>query len=306
MRVRLSFANAYSGTLHLYAVDWDAIGGAENITVDDGSGPRRSAISAFVDGAWVHAPISVGAGGSVVITADKTAGTSAVLAGLFLGGAGATSGISLAKSANPTTYSAVGQTITYGYTITNTGNVSLGSSQFTVSDDHIGSPLGTAFKLRARRSRSPQRDGRLTKTYTISPGRPQRRLGHQQGYRVGSRADLEPGDRHRHRGGDLRHQPRQERQPDDVQRRRPDHHLQLHGDQHRQREPRAPFTVCDDKATRPTLPSRARRFSTRASRSPAPPATRSPRPTSTPARSPTRPRRTVPRRHRPRTRTPRR
>ena len=90
LRVRLSFATAYSGTLHLYAVDWDAYGGNryENITVDDGSGPRVAHLtSSFVPGAWIHAPITVGAGGSVVVTVDRTAGNSAVLAGLFLGGA---------------------------------------------------------------------------------------------------------------------------------------------------------------------------------------------------------------------------
>ena len=92
LRVRLSFANAYSGTLHLYAVDWDAYGGNryENITVDDGSGPRVAhLLTTFVPGAWIHAPISVPAGGSVTVTVDRTAGNSAVLAGLFLGGASA-------------------------------------------------------------------------------------------------------------------------------------------------------------------------------------------------------------------------
>ena len=79
-----------------------------------------------------------------------------------------TSGISLAKSANPTTYSAVGQTITYGYTITNTGNVSLGSTQFTVSDDHIGSPLGTAFNCGAPVALAPNATVGCTKSYTIS------------------------------------------------------------------------------------------------------------------------------------------
>ena len=43
VRLRLNFANAYSGTLHLYAVDWDAYGATlENVTVDDGSGPRTA------------------------------------------------------------------------------------------------------------------------------------------------------------------------------------------------------------------------------------------------------------------------
>ena len=92
----------------------------------------------------------------------------AVLNGLFLGGAGTTSGISLAKSASPTTYSAVGQTITYAYTITNTGNVTLGSAQFTVSDDHIGSPLGTAFNCGAPVALAPNATVGCTKSYTIS------------------------------------------------------------------------------------------------------------------------------------------
>ena len=82
--------------------------------------------------------------------------------------AAVTSGISLAKSASPTTYSAVGQTITYSYTITNTGNVSLASTQFTVSDDHIGSPLGTAFSCGAPVALAPNATVGCTKGYTIS------------------------------------------------------------------------------------------------------------------------------------------
>jgi uncharacterized repeat protein (TIGR01451 family) len=45
--------------------------------------------------------------------------------------------LTLTTSANPTTYSQVGQTITYTYVIKNSGNVTLGPSQFTVSDSHI-------------------------------------------------------------------------------------------------------------------------------------------------------------------------
>jgi uncharacterized repeat protein (TIGR01451 family) len=170
VRVRLNFANPYSGTLHLYAVDWNAIGRAENFTVDDGTGPRTVGLtSAFNNGAWIHVPINVGSGGSVLIKVDNIAGTfNAVLNGLFLGGGSGTSGISLAKSASPTTYNAVGQTISYTYTITNTGNVSLASAQFTVSDDHIGSPLGTAFSCGSPVALAPSGTVSCSKSYTIS------------------------------------------------------------------------------------------------------------------------------------------
>jgi hypothetical protein len=86
LRLRLTFTTAYSGDLHLYAVDWDALGRQERITVDDGSGPRSVNLTSFTNGAWVHFPISVAAGGSVSITVDKTAGMNGVLSGIFLGG----------------------------------------------------------------------------------------------------------------------------------------------------------------------------------------------------------------------------
>src|SRR5207249_3533824 len=52
-------------------------------------------------------------------------------------------GLTLAKSANPTTYNAVGQVITYTYTSTNSGNTTL-AGPFSVSDDKLGtiSPCG--------------------------------------------------------------------------------------------------------------------------------------------------------------------
>jgi hypothetical protein len=57
----------------------------EVITVNDGSGPRVATLgSPFDQGIWVHAPISVPAGGSVTITVDRTAGYDAVLSGIFL------------------------------------------------------------------------------------------------------------------------------------------------------------------------------------------------------------------------------
>ena len=87
IRLHLTFTNAYSGTLHLYALDWDAVGRRETITVNDGSGPRTADISsAFDQGIWVNAPINVSAGGSVTISVTRTAGVNAVLSGIFLGG----------------------------------------------------------------------------------------------------------------------------------------------------------------------------------------------------------------------------
>jgi hypothetical protein len=101
LQVNLSFASAYSGNLHLYAVDWDKQGRRESIVVNDGSGPREVVIgSEFSEGAWVSFPISVAAGGTVTITVNKTAGPNAVLSGVFLGGEGAppvTTGQELSK-----------------------------------------------------------------------------------------------------------------------------------------------------------------------------------------------------------------
>ena len=88
IRLRLTFTNAYSGSLHLYAVDWDSLGRRENVTVDDGSGPRTATISTdFSQGAWVNATINVAAGGTVAVTVTHTGGRNAVLSGIFLGGA---------------------------------------------------------------------------------------------------------------------------------------------------------------------------------------------------------------------------
>ena len=89
VRARLSFTAAYSGTLHLYAVDWGSTTRRETITVDDGSGPRTAALTtSFNAGAWLHFPVTVPAGGSIVVKVVNTAGgtNTGVVSGLFLGG----------------------------------------------------------------------------------------------------------------------------------------------------------------------------------------------------------------------------
>jgi len=49
--------------------------------------------------------------------------------------------LSLENTANPTSYNQLGQTISYNYVIKNTGNLILGPSQFTISDDRIGGQI---------------------------------------------------------------------------------------------------------------------------------------------------------------------
>jgi hypothetical protein len=59
------------------------------VTVTDGTTSKTIDITASFDtGAWLHFPISVAAGGSVVVTAVRTGGPNAVVSGLFLGGPG--------------------------------------------------------------------------------------------------------------------------------------------------------------------------------------------------------------------------
>jgi poly(hydroxyalkanoate) depolymerase family esterase len=85
LKLHLTFSSAYTGSLHLYALDGSTNARRQVITIDDGSGPRTANLnSAFDQGAWIAAPISVAAGGSVTITIDHKAGYNAVLSGLFL------------------------------------------------------------------------------------------------------------------------------------------------------------------------------------------------------------------------------
>jgi len=83
----MTFANAYTGAIHVYTVDFDSLGRRETITINDGSGPQTANITTdFTQGAWVSANINVAAGGTVTVTVTNTAGTAnAVLSGVFLG-----------------------------------------------------------------------------------------------------------------------------------------------------------------------------------------------------------------------------
>ena len=49
--------------------------------------------------------------------------------------------LKLTKTANPTTYTQIGQTIIYTYVITNSGAAPLGPSQFTITDNRLGNPF---------------------------------------------------------------------------------------------------------------------------------------------------------------------
>jgi hypothetical protein len=89
VRVSLTFDDAYTGVLRVYALDWNSPAvRRQTVSVFDGVHTRSVELDeSFFDGRWVHAPLNVPAGTTVVITADRTGGANAVIAGLFLGDA---------------------------------------------------------------------------------------------------------------------------------------------------------------------------------------------------------------------------
>ena len=115
LKLQLSFTVAYTGNLHLYAVDWDGAGRRETISVNG----RSVALSSdFSQGAWVSFPISVAAGGTVTIIVQNNsspATTNAVLSGIFLGEAGAPPGPTVASAPQGSWVGAVGSA---GYALT--------------------------------------------------------------------------------------------------------------------------------------------------------------------------------------------
>ena len=95
IRLSLKFKHAYSGSLHLYAVDWDSTSRRELISVN---GQSADLSSSFNQGAWLNFPIEVAAGGTVSIVVDRTAGANAVLSGIFLGEGGSPPAIAASTS----------------------------------------------------------------------------------------------------------------------------------------------------------------------------------------------------------------
>jgi uncharacterized repeat protein (TIGR01451 family) len=74
--------------------------------------------------------------------------------------------ISLTKTAGTSTYNAVGQVVTYTYVITNTGNVSLASVQYTVTDNLLNG--GVAFNCGAPQVLAVGATITCSNTYTIT------------------------------------------------------------------------------------------------------------------------------------------
>ncbi len=88
LRLRLTFTKLYTGTLHLYAVDWTAADRRQRITVTNrGLDSVTEDRYAFTNGRWAHVPVKVQSGGSIMVTVTPTTGHDAILSGLFLGDA---------------------------------------------------------------------------------------------------------------------------------------------------------------------------------------------------------------------------
>jgi hypothetical protein len=146
VRASLRFTAAFSGDLHLYAVDWDSTARRETISVATPFGTHTVPLSNdFSQGAWVVVPISVAAGNTVTITAARTAGTGAELSGLFLGEGTSQTGqpptVSITSPADGTTYTA-GDSVKADYScMEGAGGPGIQSCTGTVAS---GAPIDTS------------------------------------------------------------------------------------------------------------------------------------------------------------------
>ena len=159
IQLKLSFPAAYSGNLHLYALDWDSTARRETITVNGSS----ATLGEFKAGAWVTFPISVAAGGTVTITVDHTAGANAVLSGIFLGDAGAPPAIGTPSSPQG---SWVGTYGSGGYDLLGFGGSSdlTSLSNASVSVEQASRYTWAPSSADARALQSPDKSTRLAAT----------------------------------------------------------------------------------------------------------------------------------------------
>jgi uncharacterized repeat protein (TIGR01451 family) len=73
--------------------------------------------------------------------------------------------LKLTKTANTTTYSQIGQTIIYTFSITNTGTANVGPTQFTITDERLGETLNCGP---ADTTLAPSQSVTCAGTYTIT------------------------------------------------------------------------------------------------------------------------------------------
>ena len=145
--------------------------------------------------------------------------------------------LTLQSQADPTTYGAVGEVISYTYLLTNTGGVALDDP--SVTDTMVGTcsaSRGPSSLMRPSPARAPTPSPRTTSMWARS-----RTPRWARAPRLGRVGRLRRGQPDRHllrpdgaRGPDARDAGR----PDDLQRGRREHRLHLRGDQHRRRDPR--------------------------------------------------------------------
>ncbi len=161
IQLQLSFKEAYSGELHLYAVDWDSAGRREVISVNG-----QSAVLGgdFSQGAWVGFPINVAAGGTVSITVTRLAGGNAVLSGLFLGNAGTPPGATVTSAPQGTWSGVYGGS---GYALAGWNGASdlteLPKATLTVEQASRYTWSGPTSNVRALQS--PDKSTRIAATY---------------------------------------------------------------------------------------------------------------------------------------------
>ncbi|NJD29578.1 MAG: hypothetical protein FIA92_14970, partial [Chloroflexi bacterium] len=163
VRFRLDFTSAYSGFLHIYAVDWATIDRRERITVMNGaSGQATELLTAFPQGAWLHYPITVAAGGRVTITADKLAGANVLLNGVFLGDGAAPpqTAPSAPRNLAAAAASPKGVNLTWTAPITNSGSLIIGYQIYRSTASGAGVLLTTVGDVLTYRDAATQKNVR--------------------------------------------------------------------------------------------------------------------------------------------------